>query len=171
LHESSHIEDYINMKVFMSWSGERSRFIAEIFYRWLPTVIQNLEPWMSEHDIDKGTKPLRQLGRELHENFFGLICLTPENLREPWVNYEAGALSKDEENSRVWTMLYELQYSDVKGPLAQFQHTRLEKIEIFKMLQAMNAAGGVGMTLRKICPQFRQLPQQSRSLNAPPTIW
>lgn len=130
------------MKVFISWSGEPSRAIGTIFYEWLPTIIQGIEPWMSEHDVEKGAQWLASLSKELQENLFGLICMTPGNLNAPWLMFEAGALSKYGERSRVWTVLHELQNSDVKGPLAQFQHTRIERPEIKRLLQAMNTASG-----------------------------
>jgi hypothetical protein len=38
--------------VFISWSGERSKLIAEAFYEWLPMVIQSAKPWMSGVSIE-----------------------------------------------------------------------------------------------------------------------
>ena len=42
------------MKVFISWSGNKSHKVAMIFREWLPSVIQSLEPYVSSEDIDKG---------------------------------------------------------------------------------------------------------------------
>jgi hypothetical protein len=43
------------MKVFISWSGERSNYVARILYEWIPNVIQNVRPWISE-EIPKGVR-------------------------------------------------------------------------------------------------------------------
>jgi hypothetical protein len=130
------------MKVFISWSGDRSKAIAEALYDWLPTIIQPLEPWMSEHDIDKGTRGLPAIAQQLEETQFGIICLTHENLNAPWLLFEAGALSKSQDQSRVWTFLYQMEHTDVRGPLAQFQHTKVERGDIRDLLRAINIAQG-----------------------------
>jgi|SRR5947209_13036293 len=130
------------MKVFISWSGDRSKKIAEALYHWLPTIIQPLKPWMSEHDIDKGTRGLPAISQQLEETQFGIICLTPENLNAPWLLFEAGALSKSQDQARVWTFIYQLEHIDIRGPLAQFQHTRAEREDISNLLRAINIAQG-----------------------------
>jgi hypothetical protein len=49
---------------------------------------------MSAADIDKGAKWSTEISRELEQANFAVSCLTPENLNEPWLLFEAGALSK-----------------------------------------------------------------------------
>jgi hypothetical protein len=71
------------MKVFISWSGQRSAAVADALRYWLPKVIQALEPWMSADDIEKGTRWRSGLASELEQSSVGIICLTRENLNCP----------------------------------------------------------------------------------------
>lgn len=128
------------MNVFISWSQERSNAVAQALYDWIPTIIQSVKPWMSDHDIAKGTRGLPAIAKELEAANFGIICLTPENLTAPWLLFEAGALSKRQDDARLWTLLYDLEHTDVTGPLAQFQHTKTEKEDVWRLLQAINTA-------------------------------
>jgi hypothetical protein len=82
------------MKVFISWSGERSRAVAEALWEWLPNVIQTVNPWVSLADIEKGARWSTEIASQLETCCVGLICLTPENLSAPWLLFEAGAISK-----------------------------------------------------------------------------
>ncbi len=38
------------MKVFISWSGTKSKKIAEIFRKWIPGVIQAVKPYFTPDD-------------------------------------------------------------------------------------------------------------------------
>jgi hypothetical protein len=132
------------VKVFISWSGGISHKVALAFSDWLPEVIQHIEPFLSTEGIEKGTGWNAKLNQELAETRIGLFCLTHENLNSAWMNFEAGALSKALDNSvdnpRVLTFLFGINYSDVRWPLAQFQHTLYEKPDIYKLLQSLNNA-------------------------------
>jgi hypothetical protein len=116
------------MKVFISWSGARSRIVAEALRDWLPNVINAVEPFVSEEDIDKGAIGTEVIARQLHDATFGIVCLTRDNQTRPWINYEAGALSKvvGDNEARVATVLVDIASpAGVTGPLSAFQATQI----------------------------------------------
>lgn len=115
------------MKIFLSWSGERSKQVASALHEILKTVLHFAEPWMSEIDIESGSRGLKDISNELEGRNFGIICITPENLRAPWINFEAGALSKSVENGRVVPLLLGMDAKDIPPPLGQFQAKKLDK--------------------------------------------
>src|SRR5688572_16881222 len=104
------------MKVFISWSGARSYAVASALRDWLPSVIQALEPWMSAADIQRGAQWPLQIATRLAECNVGIICLTPENLNEKWILFEAGALSKILDRAHVCTYLIALEATDLEWP-------------------------------------------------------
>jgi TIR domain len=86
------------MRVFLSWSGEQSRQVALILKEWLPTVIQALDTWVSSADIDKGASWLASITDSLVKaEGVGVFCLTADNLKAPWLAYEAGALASHDQ--------------------------------------------------------------------------
>ena len=128
--------------VFISWSGERSKIIAEAFFEWLPMVIQSAKPWMSGLSIDKGSRSLVEIAKALDGIKLGITFLTPENLEEPWILYEAGCLTKtvDEKTYLCTYLLDGLQNEDVKQPLGQFQHTQPKKDDTRRLVRTINKA-------------------------------
>jgi hypothetical protein len=126
------------MRVFIAWSGTSSRLIAEALHDWIPRVIQNVIPWMSEQDIEKGKRWDIELSKRLQESKFGIVCLTPENLDSTWIHFESGALAKAIEESYVWTYLFRIEPAQVKPPLSQFQHTKAIKLDTRKLLKTIN---------------------------------
>lgn len=130
------------MKVFISWSGPRSKGVAQALYDWLPNVIQAVSPWISGENIDKGINWDLTLDRELNQSSFGILCLTPENLSSPWLHYEAGKLSKALDSARVCPYLLDLKPSDVKLPLARFQATVGNREDTKKLVNTINHAFG-----------------------------
>lgn len=124
------------MKVFISWSGQRSKQCAEIFAQWLPQVIQVVEPWIST-DIEKGSRWTPEISSTLESSKIGIVCLTRENLKNEWILFEAGALSKIPE-TKVCTFLLDLNPTDIEQPLSQFMHTVFTKEDILRLLITIN---------------------------------
>jgi TIR domain-containing protein len=127
------------MKVFLSWSGDLSLKIACALRDWLPSVIQSMKPYVSSEDIDKGTRWSTDIAKELEESSFGLICVTKDNMEAPWVNFEAGALSKTFDKSKVCPFLLNVKRSELQGPLLQFQSVIYDHDDIFKLVTSINA--------------------------------
>jgi hypothetical protein len=127
------------MKIFVSWSGEVSNKVALVFRDWLPSVIQAIEPYVSSEDIDKGARWSTDIAKELEASRFGILCVTRENVEAPWLNFEAGALSKTIDKSRVSPFLFGLKRSEIRtGPLLQFQSTIYEREDLAKLLHSLN---------------------------------
>ena len=130
------------MKVFISWSGNKSHKVALLFREWLPSVIQSVVPYVSSEDIDKGARWSTDIAKELEDSTFGILCVTKENLNAPWLSFEAGALSKTMDKSFVTPFLFDIKRSEVNGPILQFQSTIFEKEDIKKLLSTINKACG-----------------------------
>lgn len=130
------------MNVFISWSGSRSKVIAEALRDWLPCVVQACEPWISSADIDAGVRWGSNLAEQLQKTHFGIICLTSENLSAPWILFEAGALSKSVSEANVCPYLFDVKPTDLKGPLAQFQVVNSDKEGTRKLVQTINRSLG-----------------------------
>lgn len=139
------------MKIFISWSGMPSHEVARALKDWLPDVFQALDPadvFLSTEDLAKGTPWFQALGKVLDQSDFGILCLTPENRREAWILFEAGAVFNRVETARVVPLLIGLQPADLESPLRDFNAAGLEKTEIRKLLTAINATLGA----KKLAP-------------------
>ena len=124
--------------VFMSWSKERSKHIAQALDAWLPCVFTDVTTWISQHDIAAGSRWGQSLGEALQQCKFGVICLTPDNIDSSWLMFEAGALSKSFVGDRVVPLLYQLTRADVKSPLLQFQSVEADANGILALLRSIN---------------------------------
>jgi cold shock CspA family protein len=114
--------------------------MAEALRDWLPNIIQAVEPWTSSSDIDAGARWNSTLSEQLQETQLGVLCLTAENLNAPWLLFEAGALSKIIDKTRVCPYILDLEPTDITGPLAQFQAVKADENGTKKLLHAVNSA-------------------------------
>ncbi|MFC1604866.1 SUMF1/EgtB/PvdO family nonheme iron enzyme [Planctomycetota bacterium] len=131
------------MRIFISWSGQRSREIAKALRSWLPDVINAIEPWVSSEDIKPGKRWNSEVTTALDATTIGIFCLTPENISSPWVLFEAGALAKSVKNQKssvIPFLIPGLKITAIAGPLQQFQAVSAgDKASILKMMRQLNA--------------------------------
>lgn len=127
------------MRIFASWSGERSKTAA----LGLKSLLQDLfeeavQVFVSDH-ISPGEAWAQRLGTELEHSEFGILCLTQENFQAPWLLFEAGAIAKKFGTSRVVPYLIdELPPTSDRSPLAQFQHVRADRDGTYRLVGTIN---------------------------------
>ncbi|WP_405600376.1 MULTISPECIES: hypothetical protein [unclassified Pseudoalteromonas] len=128
------------MKMFYSWSGTKSHKTAMAFSEWVPCILNAVKPWVSSEDIDRGSIWLNDILEQLKDTNYGLVFVTKENQDKPWILFESGALSKGLNESRVFTVLVDLQVRDINSgsPLKHLNHTTLDKDGILKLLKSIN---------------------------------
>ena len=109
------------MKVFIGWGGDRSKAAAIALRNWLPRVLQDVKPWMSEIDIGAGARWGPEVDRELSDTKFGILCVTADNAETPWLLFEAGAVAKTvDKQTRVVPYLIDFNQAELPdGPAYQ----------------------------------------------------
>lgn len=141
------------MKVFISWSGARSKAVAELLNDWIKCVIQATRPWISTRDIDRGALWFSEISDQLKDTSVGIVCLTLENKDKPWILFEAGALAKGLSCNRVCTFLIDLKPADLEDPLAQFNHTLPAKDSMWGLVRTLNGSLGSGALDERVLEQ------------------
>lgn len=144
-------------KVFISWSGEASRRVANALKVWLPQVVQSVEPFLSAEDIKKGAYWADTLRSQLATSGFGIICVTPSNRTAPWIMFEAGSLLAKFDTVRVSPFVLGLEPTELEGPLALLQATRWERGDVFQLVRDINALGASPVSDAVLVPTFERL--------------
>ena len=137
------------MKIFISWSGPLSKQLGEAIKEWLPAVIQEVKPYFTPSDIEKGSRWSSDIAIELGQSQVGILCITRDNIHSDWILFEAGALSKSLEKSHVCPILFGITNTDLAGPLKQFQTTEFERSDFYKLIGAINGCLGENKLTQK----------------------
>jgi hypothetical protein len=127
------------------WSGERSRQVAEILDERLRELLgQSFEVFRSTQ-IEKGSVWFDEVTAALDVARAGLICLTPENRRAPWLHFEVGALARKLRDGgrqgSIFTFL--LEPSELESPLSAYQATVAERADTYRLVESIVRAMGL----------------------------
>lgn len=98
-----------------------------------------MHPFVSSEDINKGQRWNSVIAEALQQCDFGVVCVTPENLLEPWLHFEAGAMTRGVSASHVAPLLINVTSTDLTGPLSQFQAAEVRPEEMFKVVKSINS--------------------------------
>jgi hypothetical protein len=126
------------LKVFVSWSGTRSKAVAVALQKWLSYIAPDVLTWLSSEDIGADVPWGPELLRELDSANFGILCLTPENLNAPWLLFAAGALWKSLQGSSVIPYSFRFAVNEIAFPLAQFQGVSTDETGTRALLRSIN---------------------------------
>jgi hypothetical protein len=127
------------MKVILTWSGSASHDIASFFRTWLTSVLPAINPWISDQDIAKGKEWFKELMSELTESSVSMTFITSENLRSPWVYYEAGVIAAKLEDCMICPYLIGVEAVHVRDtPLGEYQCTMATKEDTFRLVRSIN---------------------------------
>ena len=127
------------MAVFISWSGDRSKYVASALSSLLETTIPGLGAWMSQQSIEPGARWEDTLRRVLDTSQYGVLCLTPENLNAPWLLFEAGSISKNLDKARVVPYFLGVMPRDLAPPLGLFQGLNADEEGTWRLLMSVNS--------------------------------
>jgi hypothetical protein len=130
------------MDVFISWSGQRSKKVADFLFSWLRKLPLTIVPWVSGEAIDPGTRWSKELDEALKETNFGILCVTKENQREPWICFEAGALAKAIDRTNVVPYLIDMGPGELEHPLKQFHAIEANKENTLKLIKTIHKVSG-----------------------------
>lgn len=130
------------MRVFISWSGEQSREIGKALEEWLPSVLQYVQVYFSPSGIEKGASWFQSISSELKETVVCIAVVNNENFKSEWISFEAGAISKGIEKSRVCPLLIGMKPTELTGPLGAFQATEFGQSELKSLVASINQQGG-----------------------------
>jgi hypothetical protein len=103
-------------------------------------VLGTDDVFMSDEDISPGDKSLEEIDLALKNSTAALVMVSARSMREPWLNFEAGAMAVRLTKTSVIPILLDLTFSQLVQPLAQFQAIRFDDAEKFRrMLGVLNA--------------------------------
>lgn len=133
--------------------------MAEALKQWIPLVLQDTDCFYSSEDIRAGQRWGTEIQAWLAETDFGILCVTPENMPAPWLNFEAGALSKKlNDESRVVPVTLGFSPSRLDDPLKQFNGVEATSAGIHKLVKSLADAAkskvDVDLTFNKWWPDL-----------------
>jgi len=127
------------MNVLLIWSKPQSKVVASELHEWLPKVVPGIDPWMSSKDIAKGHDWFRELQDVLEQTKICLICVTPENVRSPWIYYETGAITTNGPDVLICPYLVGVAPNMLTdGPLGKWQCTVADRDDTWELIKSLN---------------------------------
>lgn len=130
------------MDVFLSWSKRPSQQYAEVFHKYLPLTLQHVQTFMSSHSIENGELGTPRIFDTLSETGIGVLFMTPNNISEEWLNFEAGALFKGQQTNRVMPLIFDGDKKLLSGPIGSLQACEFNRDNVLDIIKTINNHSG-----------------------------
>jgi hypothetical protein len=160
-----------DVKVFISWSGERAKLLANAMHGWLPEILQSAQPFFSDLDINPGSFSHEKLRQRFADADFCIVCVTPETVNQPWINYEAGAIA-EKLGGRTTPWLFDMAPEHMKAtPLSRLQARKADKSDTLSLIEEINRCSPKPVDEKVVAKTFARFwPDLADRLKAiPPT--
>jgi hypothetical protein len=128
-----------NINLLLSWSGDSSKEIAEVFNTWLRVYSTELDIFFSPDKIEAGMRWNDELSQKLQDCDIGIFIYTRQNLDSLWMAFEAGALSKKIKTGKVIPLIFGEPELKLKPPISQFQAKRFSEKGVLETLESINS--------------------------------
>lgn len=115
------IENEQRIKIFLSWSGDKSKKLANVFKTYVADILPKVDFYFSPDDLKGGEKWRQSIEEGLNNNTYGIIFLTPSNLTSKWIYFEAGAISKSTKQAKILPFLYKIDINELGQPFSDYQ--------------------------------------------------
>ena len=125
------------MKIFFSWSGEKSKAVAIALANTLRDLQCGFQPWISNHDISAGSQWRTEVLAAISVAEFGIICLTRHSMQSQWVQFESGAMSVSILAGKICPYLIDVSVAQLTGPLAHFEACEATQEGTLKLISSM----------------------------------
>lgn len=110
-------------QLFVSFAGSRSESVAEELVAMLRAIFGNAIGIFNSLQIQAGSFSLEEIRKRLSESDFGILCVTEENQFNPWLIFEAGAISRQLSTNVAPYLIGEFELFD-SSPLSKFAFQR-----------------------------------------------
>jgi hypothetical protein len=92
--------------LFISWSKDRSKKIANELKKFIENVSPTLYPYISINNLHRGAKLVGDLEKAMDNSYEAFFVITPENTHEPWLHYELGYMVGKNKNINCTPILF-----------------------------------------------------------------
>lgn len=156
--------------VFISWSGEKANKYAKFLENILNRIFGKRTETFYSGNIESGAVWLEKINQALEESRIGIIILTKESMKKPWVNFEAGAIFKvDTKNTSIIPVCVDVSFKDLQDhPLRFFQSrydfTWKSMLQLFEYLNRKLSWEYKTIQLDEIQNEFNKFANNNKDL-------
>lgn len=157
-------------EVFISWSGDKANRYAKFLEDILNRIFGKRAETFYSGNIESGAVWLERMNQALEESKIGIIVLTKESMKKPWVNFEAGAIFKaDRRNTSIIPVCVDISFKDLQNhPLRFFQSrydfTWKSMMQLFEYLNSKLKWEYKTIQLTEIQDEFNRFVDENKDL-------